>query len=54
MDPDLFDRIDAAARRRHIKRAALLSLWAREKLAEKPATGPRDRRSGWIGMHGGN
>jgi hypothetical protein len=36
VDPDLLDRINAAARRRHINRAALLSLWATEKLAEEP------------------
>lgn len=36
VDPDLLERIDAAARRRHINRAALLSLWATEKLAQEP------------------
>ena len=38
VDPDLLDQIDAAARRRHINRAALLSMWAVEKLAEEPTS----------------
>lgn len=36
LDPELLDRIDAAARRRHLSRAALLTLWAVERLDQEP------------------